>query len=247
MKIFTIDIGNTRAHCAVVEGGRAESVADFPTGDFAKAAESMDFGGMAVSWCSVVPKLSLQLEEIFSARKIEAFRLCAKTSPIVLDVKNPEQVGHDRIAVAVGARAFFEPPYIVADMGTAVTIDLVGENGSYAGGAIAPGLHAFTAYLSEKTAQLPLINPKDADFEMAIGKNTVEAMQVGCVKGFCKLADGVIADIERAYFGGKSAFKKTIFTGGSVGMLPKNWIAGRLVEPNLANIGLAMAFEMISK
>ncbi|MBO7520621.1 MAG: type III pantothenate kinase [Opitutales bacterium] len=247
MKVFTIDIGNTRAHCAIVNGGKVESVADYPSADFAKIAESLDFGGCAVSWCSVVPKLSLKIGKIFSSRGAENFQLNSKTSPLKLDVKNPEQVGQDRIAVAIGAGKFFEPPYIVADMGTAVTIDLVDESGNYAGGAIAPGLHAFTAYLSEKTAQLPLIDPKDADFGLAIGKNTVEAMHVGCVKGFCKLADGIIADLEREFFGGKPARQKTVFTGGSVGILPQRWIGERLVEPNLANIGLAMALEMISK
>ena len=247
MKVFTIDIGNTRAHCAFVSGGKVEGVSDYPTEDFAKIAETIDFCGCAVSWCSVVPKLSLKIEKIFSERGAESFQLNSKTAPLKLDVKNPEQVGQDRIAVAIGARKFFEPPYIVADMGTAVTIDLVDESGNYAGGAIAPGLHAFTAYLSEKTAQLPLINPGDGDFDLVIGKNTVEAMRVGCVKGFCKLADGIIADLEREFFGGKSAVAKTVFTGGSVGLLPKKWIGGRLVEPNLANIGLAMALEMISK
>ena len=247
MKIFTIDIGNTRAHCAEIENLKVGGSEDFATSEF---LEKFDFGrlsGMPVAWCSVVPKMNSRIVEIFGSKKIENFNLCAKTSPIKLDVKNPEQVGQDRIAAALGARKFFEPPYIVADMGTAVTIDLVDKNGNYAGGAIAPGLHAFTAYLSEKTAQLPLINPKDADFSLAIGKNTVEAMHVGCVKGFCKLADGIISDIEREFFGGNSAREKTIFTGGSVGILPKSWIAERPVEPALANIGLAMALEMISK
>ena len=92
-----------------------------------------------------------------------------------------------------------------------------------------------------------MINPKDADFNLVIGKNTFEAMNVGCVKGFCKLADGIIGDFEKSFFGGELAAPKTVFTGGSIGVLPENWIAGRLVEPSLANIGLAMAFEMVSK
>ena len=65
----------------------------------------------------------------------------------------------------------------------------------------------------------------------------------GGVKGFCKLADGIISDIERDFFGTKGAFDKTVFTGGYVELLPKKWLAGRRIEPNLANIGLAKAFE----
>ena len=127
-------------------------------------------------------------------------------------------------------------------MGTAVTIDLVDARGRYAGGVIAPGMHAFTDYLNERAAQLPKINPADADYDMSVGKNTVSAMHVGCVKGFCKLADGIIADIERDFFGGESAKCKTVFTGGSVPYLPKKWLADRRIESNLANLGLAHSF-----
>lgn len=249
MRIFTIDVGNTHTHCALVENGSVLNASDFGTSAF---PDEFDFSDLkkncdGVAWCSVVPEMNPKISEKFAKFGIADFQLDSKNSPMLLDVKNPEQVGQDRIAAAVGAGKFFEPPYIVVDMGTAVTIDLVDKSGRYAGGAIAPGLYAFTAYLSEKTAQLPRINPKDADFNLVIGKNTLEAMNVGCVKGFCKLADGIIGDFEKSFFGGELAAPKTVFTGGSVGVLPENWIAGRLVEPSLANIGLAMAFEMVSK
>lgn len=60
--------------------------------------------------------------------------------------------------------------------------------------------------------------------------------------GFCKLADGIIADIERDFFGGGSAAERTVFTGGSVGLLPKKWLADRKIESNLANLGLARSY-----
>ena len=241
MKVFTIDVGNSRTHCALVDGKSVSDIADFKTSDF---CETFDFAAMKhpVAWASVVPQVSEKLAEKLALAGIASMNLTWKNSPMPLDVANPEQVGQDRIAVAIGAAEFFAPPYVVADMGTAVTIDLVDKHGCYAGGAIAPGLHAFVAYLHEKTALLPKINPQDADFDLPLGKNTVEAMHVGCVKGFCKLADGIIADMEKSYFENENAFDKTIFTGGSVELLPKKWINGRAVEKNLANIGLAKAY-----
>ncbi len=243
MRIFCIDIGNTRTHCAYVDGKNVLSAADYSTLDF---CETFDFSKIdaPISWCSVVPKISAKLSKKLDELKLKHLCLNWENSPIKLDVKNPEQVGQDRIAVAIGALQFFTPPYIVVDMGTAVTIDLVDKNGNYAGGAIAPGLHAFVDYLNEKTAQLPKIDPRKADYSMSVGKNTYEAMMVGCVKGFCKLADGIIADIEKDYFDGKSAAQKTVFTGGSVELLPKKWLAGRKLEANLANIGLAKFLEL---
>jgi len=248
MKILTIDIGNTRTHCALVDAGGGSycvlSARGYPSADFSEIflkdrlfAES---GAEAVSWCSVVPRYSERLKNALAG--IENMQLTHENSPIPLDVKFPEQVGQDRIADAAGAGLFFEPPYIVVDMGTAVTIDLVDARGCYCGGAIAPGMHAFTDYLGERAAQLPKINPVSADYDMSIGKDTVSAMLVGCVKGFCKLADGIIGDIERDFFGGAPAREKCVFTGGSVGLLPKKWLADRKIESNLANLGLAYSF-----
>ncbi len=246
MRIFCIDIGNTRTHCAVVDGRDFSvlSARDFMSAEFADVFASSDMfknsGADSLAWCSVVPKYSDCLREKLT--EIEAMQLTCENSPIRLDVKFPAQVGQDRIADAVGAGLFFEPPYIVVDMGTAVTIDLVDEFGRYAGGAIAPGMHAFAEYLNERAAQLPKINPAEADYDMSVGKDTESAMHVGCVKGFCKLADGIIEDIERDFFKGQSARSKTIFTGGSVEYLPKKWLAERKIESNLANLGLARSF-----
>ena len=89
---------------------------------------------------------------------------------------------------------------------------------------------------------MPKIDPSKADYSLIIGKDTVEAMYVGCAKGFCKLADGIIGDIENEYFGGESASAKTVFTGGNIRFLPLSWIGERKIELNLAQIGLARAY-----
>lgn len=246
MKIFCVDIGNTHTHCATVdESFSVYNPEDFDSACFAEIFEKERLfeksGAEAISWCSVVPRYSKAFQAC-AANAENVFNLNFKTSPMRLDMHYPEQVGQDRIADALGAGVFFEPPYIVVDMGTAVTIDFVDKDGNYAGGAISPGMHAFAEYLSERAAQLPKIDPSKSDYSLTIGKDTVEAMYVGCAKGFCKLADGIIGDIERDYFGGKSAADKTIFTGGNIKLLPRSWIGGRRVECNLAQIGLARAY-----
>ncbi len=246
--VYCIDIGNTRTHCATVECGDGGFVvrnsADYISANFADVFENEKLfeksGAEAISWCSVVPEYSRRLEAKFGTTK--AFALNFQTSLIQLDIHLPAQLGQDRIADAVGAGVFLEPPYIVVDMGTAVTIDLVDEFGRYAGGAIAPGMSAFADYLSERAAQLPKINPADADCSLVIGKDTQEAMYVGCAKGFCKLIDGLIDDIRAHYFGGKNVDDKVIFTGGSVDLLPREWVGARLVNRDLAHIGLAKSY-----
>ena len=247
-------MGNTRTHCAIVEASKDGSFAcvdsaDYQTSNFTdvfKGEKLLEKSGTELlAWCSVVPSKAAELEPLLPE---SAMRLTCLNCPIKMESRNPAQVGQDRMADVVGASLFFKPPYIVVDMGTAVTIDLVDARGVYSGGVIAPGMHTFTSYLSERAAQLPKINPAMADYSLNIGKDTVEAMYVGCAKGFCRLADGIISDIEGEFFGGQSAAGKTVFTGGSVGLLPKKWLAGRRIELNLTQLGLAYAYILnISK
>lgn len=259
LKLYCIDMGNTHTHCVSVDADLSKqdvfscsNSKDYPTVGFSERLISEKLfessGADAIAWCSVVPNEARKLQAALEKSPYESMRLTHENSPIKIDCSDPSQVGHDRIADAVGAGIFFEPPYLVIDMGTAVTIDLVDSNGAYAGGVIAPGMHAFASYLSERAAQLPKINPAEADYDLIIGKNTIEAMYVGCAKGFCKLADGIIADIEKKYFLRlNGARKKTIFTGGSISLLPKKWLADRRVESNLAQLGLAKSYLINKK
>lgn len=249
-RIYCVDMGNTRTHCAIVEASKDGSFAcvdsaDYQTSNFTdvfKGEKLLEKSGTELlAWCSVVPSKAAELEPFLPE---SAMRLTCLNCPIKMESRNPAQVGQDRMADVVGASLFFKPPYIVVDMGTAVTIDLVDARGVYSGGVIAPGMHAFTSYLSERAAQLPAINPSEIDYDIIVGKDTKEAMGVGCVRGFCKLADGIIADIGEKYFSGIGIDinSRTIFTGGSVGLLPKKWLAERKIECNLAHLGLAKSY-----
>src|SRR5207237_5139795 len=79
-------------------------------------------------------------------------------------------------------RHHFGSPSVVVDFGTAVTFDVVGAQGDYIGGIIAPGLAAMTDYLHEKTALLPKIRIREVG--SAIGKSTEQAMLIGAVHGY---------------------------------------------------------------
>ena len=54
----------------------------------------------------------------------------------------PAKVGIDRLLNVFAASALVKPgePAIVVDAGSAVTVDLLHEDGSFAGGAIFPGM-----------------------------------------------------------------------------------------------------------
>ena len=114
-----------------------------------------------------------------------------------IQVDSPSQVGSDRIVIAVAALAEYKPPLILMDLGTATTIELVGEGNTYLGGCIIPGVRISLDALTSRTAQLPGINldtPK-----RVIGKNTVDAMRSGIMYGTAAQLDGMLDRVEEEY------------------------------------------------
>ena len=112
---------------------------------------------------------------------------------IALAVDNPREVGADRVANAIGAQRQFGAPVIVVDFGTATTVDLVGPDGSYRGGAIAPGLEVSADALVTHTAALRRVELSAP--RSPVGRSTVEAIQSGLIYGYAGLVDGLVGRI----------------------------------------------------
>ncbi len=122
---------------------------------------------------------------------------------------NPLQVGADRIANAIAARATYGAPVIVVDFGTATNIDVVDQTGSYRGGAISPGLMLSAEALFSKAAKLASV-PVEAPAH-ALGDSTETALQSGLVIGAAAQAEGLVRRI-RSELGAPEA--TVVGTGG---------------------------------
>ncbi len=90
---------------------------------------------------------------------------------------NPGQLGSDRWASLIGARALIpDKPVLIAVCGTATTIDFLSAAGEFEGGSILPGLGLMQRVLHEQTAALP-----DAQGEYVENpRQTVDAITTGC-------------------------------------------------------------------
>ena len=67
----------------------------------------------------------------------------------------PQQLGADRWAALIGARALHSGACVVVMAGTATTIDVLDDSGLFRGGLILPGLSLMRAKLASNTADLP--------------------------------------------------------------------------------------------
>lgn len=126
--------------------------------------------------------------------------------PVRID--RPEQVGVDRLVNTVAAQDRYGGPLIVIDFGTATTFDIVGADGGYEGGVIAPGINLSIDALYRAAAQLPRISPEKP--ESVIGKATAPAMKSGVFWGYIGLIEGLVRRIQEEY----GAPMRVISTGG---------------------------------
>jgi len=206
-RVLLLDIGNTHTHAGIADAGGIRVTRQFPTQDWAGASRQsamhrwiraqLAAGVAEPALCSVVPKATTAavafLEMVFGS---PPHVLCARSvRGVGVSYPKPSSIGPDRLANAVAARAWFGAPVVVVDFGTAVTLDVVDAAGSYIGGVIAPGLAAMTDYLHEKTALLPRI--RVCEVKRAVGRSTVEAMQIGAMTGYRGLIRELIRDVRR--------------------------------------------------
>ena len=78
--------------------------------------------------------------------------------PVEVRVDNPAEVGADRLVNTVSAYQKYGGDLIVVDFGTATTFDVIGHDGAYVGGVIAPGVNLSLDALHQAAAHLPRVD-----------------------------------------------------------------------------------------
>ncbi|MBM6774332.1 type III pantothenate kinase [Olsenella profusa] len=103
---------------------------------------------------------------------------------------DPSEVGADRVADVVAARADYGAPVVVVDLGTTTNFEVVDADGAFAGGIIAPGVALGARALAAAAARLPMIELRAP--AAVIGRNTRDAMRSGVVLGEVARIDGLL-------------------------------------------------------
>lgn len=90
--------------------------------------------------------------------------------------ERPEQLGPDRWAALIAARALHAEPCLVINAGTATTVDLLSAEGEFLGGLILPGIELMRFVLHDHTGKLPI---QEGQF-VERPRNTIDAIETGC-------------------------------------------------------------------
>ncbi|RSZ58431.1 type III pantothenate kinase [Massilia atriviolacea] len=184
--LLLIDAGNTRIKWALAEDGAAPG-AWLDSG----AVTHADINHLPASWprqgitralISNVAgsKLRDQLQLMMPTTDVTWFASVAQLAGLRNAYRNPSQLGCDRFAAALGARALMPgQAVIVATCGTATTIDAVSADSVFLGGMILPGLGLMASSLARNTAQLPDVAP--GALPSGFADNTADAILSGCL------------------------------------------------------------------
>jgi type III pantothenate kinase len=116
---------------------------------------------------------------------------------IPLRIDNPAEAGADRLVNAIGAYVKYGGPLLVVDSGTATNFDVIGEDGAFEGGVIAPGVNLSMEALHKAAARLPRVAIQRP--AKVIGTDTVGNMQSGIYWGYVALIEGLIDRIKAEY------------------------------------------------
>lgn len=226
---LTLDIGNTQIFGGVFKDNRLlftfrkSSTVSFSSDEFGifiknifsekKVKPSIKCSAIA----SVVPSLTSTIEDAVkkytSSEKIFILGPGTKTG-INIKYKNPSEVGADRIANCIGACRLYgkNKNYIIIDIGTATTFDLLNSKNEYLGGVIAPGPWLQAKSLATSTAKLSQIEisrPSNISID-----STISAIENGIYYLNLFGMKGLIDMFKKEFF--KSSEVTVIGTGGGM-------------------------------
>ena len=254
MDLIALDIGNSSVNVGVFDEEELKESVSIALVDleselpgillkYREICGEQDFGASTVP----VPVSSVNKEALQIVEKIvgdvfnQNVSLIGRDFPLEMPVgvEKPEMLGTDRLLTAFAAFQVVNRAVIVADFGSATTIDVVNDSGIFLGGVIMPGLAMAAKSLNEFTSSLPLIMPKVPESEMSYGINTEQAINNGVY--FSTV--GALREVVERYATELGFWPQVIATGGFANMIAQRSDVIENVAPCLCLNGLFIAYS----
>jgi len=249
LMLFVIDIGNTNTVLGVyqdeqlIHSWRVKTEQKTTEDEFHILVRNLFIFGnvkikdilQTIASCVVPPMMGIL--DAFCRKYLNHAPLWVNAHNVSMPIclKNPDEVGADRLVNAIAAYHKYGGNLIVIDFGTATTFDCISSKGEYLGGAISPGIMIASEALFMNASKLPRVDlyhpPKNI-----IGKDTAESIQSGIIFGYAGLVDGIVKRISLEM--GK--VPKIIATGGLAALMANVSECIEHVEPDLTLEGLRL-------
>jgi type III pantothenate kinase len=238
MTMLLVDAGNTRVKWAIarIDAAPGEWLSHGAVAHVELDSLRAAWEGQGVRRAIVSNVAGAQLAERLAALlpsvQPEWFGARAELAGMRNRYRNPEQLGADRFAAALGARSLVPgKALVVATCGTATTVDAVSSDGDFLGGMILPGLGLMLASLARGTAQLPEASA-DAVLPPVFADQTLDAIRSGCLSAQAGAIERACAALPA---------ELCIVSGGAAHHVAPALLAPHRIVDNIVLMGLHVA------
>jgi type III pantothenate kinase len=247
INLLVVNVGNTRVGLGVFAAGElvwTERLALTDADGLKKALTRVFEGHLKGSEGAAVAGASVNARGrvVVDAAVLEATGFDVEWVGEQLDVPmpvktlEPAKTGVDRVLNLAAAYEVLGKGCVVVDAGTAVTVDCCSNEGTFLGGAIAPGVHMQIRALSAGTDALP-------EVEMAVpvggyGADTAAAIRHGIYHGI----RGLVQHMTESFAEELGVWPEIIATGGDADVLFAGWELIHSISPDLTLHGIAKAY-----
>lgn len=231
--ILTLDRGNTTLDAMLHAGaGESRRIRLAPQDGAGLAAF---LAGERPRLCAAVSVVPDGLQAALAVLQAEAVPVAVVgrdlQCPLRIDYDTPHTLGADRWLGALAAHRQFGAA-ITVDCGSATTVNLVERDGTFRGGAIAPGLRALTAGMAQVTPHLPMAEVSKATAMPP--RSSATAVHTGVALAFCGAIERLVADLQLAAHSPATI----VLTGGHADDYRRHGRLAGIYVPDLVHQGL---------
>ena len=238
---WLFDLGNTRLKWACADRARTDALGE---GDVRVLAHASDADALDAAfadiragdraWIASVasPATTVAVEAALAGRGAEVLHAITHSARagVRIAYADPSRLGVDRFLALIAAHARAPGAWLIASVGTALTIDLLDAVGVHHGGLIAPSPTLMRESLAARAPQLPVAGGKVVDF----ATDTTDALASGAIGS----ARALIAHCLRSARRKLGTTPTLLITGGGADALCDGWRLRAERVPELVLRGL---------
>lgn len=235
--LLGLNVGNTNVAFGVFDGMTLTASGRVPHADLPLLAERIgERRFRRILAGSVAPSLNDRISAQMASAYGSPVAFAGIDVPLGIETEYtpPASLGVDRALGAIAAFARVKSAVIVADAGTAITVNLVTHRGTFAGGTITAGPTIMARALHADTELLPQVELGGAP--PMPPRNTADAIRAGIYWGTVGMVEEIVRRLREVAGSGTPL----LVTGGAGEMLAREMKERPPYHPHLVLEGLAI-------
>jgi type III pantothenate kinase len=193
-KLLAIDAGNSYVKLAYHDGQAWLALERIALPDFCAAPQRyLTRQARQVIIANVAgPAFQAALEAALPRASVQWVTATQQAGGVTNCYESPAQLGADRWAMLIAARAISNQACVVVSIGTALTVDMLAADGRFMGGIIAPGIELMRDALAQGTHAIHTARGQVVTFP----HNTADAVETGLVYALAGAIEKLACEFE---------------------------------------------------